>query len=79
MELTVEERWRMVRERREGPFVYAVKTTGVYCKPSCAARPARRENVLFFDTADEAGAGGCRACLRCWGRGDGGVGAEAWR
>ena len=79
MELTVEERWRMVRERREGPFVYAVKTTGVYCKPSCAARPARRENVLFFDTAGEAEAAGFRACLRCWRSGHGELVADACR
>ncbi len=49
----------------DGRFVYAVRTTGVYCRPSCAARPARRENVAFHDSPDAAEAAGFRACLRC--------------
>lgn len=49
----------------EGRFVYAVVTTGVYCRPSCAARPARPENVRFFADAKAAVAAGFRACKRC--------------
>jgi AraC family transcriptional regulator of adaptative response/methylated-DNA-[protein]-cysteine methyltransferase len=50
---------------RDGDFVGAVRTTGIYCKPSCPARHPRRENVEFFTTPAEARAAGYRACLRC--------------
>jgi AraC family transcriptional regulator of adaptative response/methylated-DNA-[protein]-cysteine methyltransferase len=50
---------------QDGRFVGAVKTTGIYCKPSCPARRPLRENVEFFDTPDQARAAGYRACLRC--------------
>jgi len=46
-------------------FFYSVRTTGVYCRPSCAARPARRENVAFHLTTAEAKAAGFRPCKRC--------------
>jgi len=46
-------------------FWYGVRTTGVYCKPSCGARPARRENIVFFDSGVLAIAAGFRACKRC--------------
>jgi len=46
-------------------FVYGVLTTGVYCRPSCAARPALRENVRFFDAPALAEHAGFRACKRC--------------
>ena len=49
----------------DGTFVYAVRTTGVYCRPSCAARPARRENISFYATGETAEQAGFRACLRC--------------
>lgn len=49
----------------DGQFVGAVKTTGIYCKPSCPARRPLRENVEFFWTAEEARAAGYRACMRC--------------
>lgn len=49
----------------EGRFVYAVVTTGVYCRPSCAARPARPENLRFFADAAAAAAAGFRPCKRC--------------
>jgi AraC family transcriptional regulator of adaptative response/methylated-DNA-[protein]-cysteine methyltransferase len=56
-------------ERRDrsydGRFVVAVKTTGIYCKPSCPARHPRRENVVFHADATSARAAGFRACLRC--------------
>ncbi|MEO9171279.1 MAG: methylated-DNA--[protein]-cysteine S-methyltransferase [Candidatus Baltobacteraceae bacterium] len=49
----------------EGRFVYAVKTTGVYCRPTCKSRRPLRANVEFFLGADEARAAGYRACKRC--------------
>lgn len=49
----------------DGQFVGAVKTTGIYCKPSCPARHPKRENVQFFRDGAEARAAGFRACLRC--------------
>jgi AraC family transcriptional regulator of adaptative response/methylated-DNA-[protein]-cysteine methyltransferase len=49
----------------DGRFVGAVKSTGIYCKPSCPARHPKRENVVFYRTPDEARAAGFRACLRC--------------
>lgn len=49
----------------DGRFVYAVLTTGVYCRPSCAARPARPENLRFFTDPAAATAAGYRACKRC--------------
>lgn len=50
---------------RDGQFVVAVRTTSIYCKPSCPARHPKREHVRFFETPDEARAAGYRACLRC--------------
>ena len=49
----------------DGQFVGAVKTTGIYCKPSCPARRPLRENVEFFEDAEAARAAGYRACKRC--------------
>lgn len=49
----------------DGAFFYAVRTTGVYCRPSCAARPARPENVSFHATAEAAERAGFRPCRRC--------------
>jgi AraC family transcriptional regulator of adaptative response/methylated-DNA-[protein]-cysteine methyltransferase len=49
----------------DGTFYYSVRTTGVYCRPSCPARQARRENVAFHATAAEAEAAGFRPCRRC--------------
>lgn len=49
----------------DGQFVYAVLTTGVYCRPSCASRPALKKNLRFFLTPDEARNAGFRACKRC--------------
>ena len=51
--------------RADGQFVYAVKSTGIYCKPSCPSRRPERKNVSFFPTAAQAEAAGFRACLRC--------------
>jgi AraC family transcriptional regulator of adaptative response/methylated-DNA-[protein]-cysteine methyltransferase len=61
-------RWNAVLARdtaRDGEFVFAVSSTGVYCRPSCAARRPRRENVQFFLRAEQAEQAGYRACLRC--------------
>ncbi|MER5200855.1 bifunctional transcriptional activator/DNA repair enzyme AdaA [Streptomyces sp. NPDC002755] len=63
-----EQRWRAVRERDEaadGRFYYVVKTTGIYSRPSCAARLARRENVEFHASLDELRTRGYRPCRRC--------------
>jgi AraC family transcriptional regulator of adaptative response/methylated-DNA-[protein]-cysteine methyltransferase len=49
----------------DGRFVYAIVTTGVFCRPSCAARPARPENYRFFPNAGAAEEAGFRPCKRC--------------
>lgn len=51
--------------RADGTFVYAVRTTGVYCRPSCAARSARPDNIRFFATPAAAERAGFRPCKRC--------------
>jgi len=66
--LTDRERWNAVSHREKNAddaFVYSVKTTGVYCRPSCPARLARRENVAFHPTPKDAERAGFRACKRC--------------
>ena len=63
-----EDRWEAVVRRNraaDGTFFYAVRTTGVYCRPSCPARRARRENVQFYVTCDAAEQAGFRPCQRC--------------
>lgn len=65
---TDDARWAAVLRRdpaADGAFLYAVATTGVYCRPSCAARPARRENVTFHATRTAAERAGFRPCKRC--------------
>jgi AraC family transcriptional regulator of adaptative response/methylated-DNA-[protein]-cysteine methyltransferase len=62
------ERWSAVVARdteADDVFYYAVRTTGVYCRPSCAARPAKRANVAFYDTTSAAERAGFRPCKRC--------------
>ena len=62
------DRWDAVTHRdpqADGAFFYGVKTTGVFCRPSCASRQPRRENVDFFVDADAARAAGYRDCKRC--------------
>lgn len=49
----------------DGIFVVAVRTTGIFCRPTCPSRPARPENLEFFATTGEAEAAGFRPCLRC--------------
>ena len=63
-----EDRWAAVRRRdrrADGVFYYSVSTTGVYCRPSCAARLARRENVRFHASPEAAERAGFRPCKRC--------------
>jgi AraC family transcriptional regulator, regulatory protein of adaptative response / methylated-DNA-[protein]-cysteine methyltransferase len=63
-----DERWDAVVHRdpsADGVFYYSVRTTGVYCRPSCAARLARRENVRFHPTCEAAEQAGFRPCKRC--------------
>ena len=50
---------------QDGHFFYSVKTTGVYCRPGCASRQPRRENIAFYETIAAAEAAGFRACKRC--------------
>ncbi|MGZ8649818.1 MAG: Ada metal-binding domain-containing protein [Solirubrobacteraceae bacterium] len=68
MTIDFEHAYRAVAERdgsQDGRFVTAVKTTGVYCRPSCPARTPLAPNVSFYATTDEARAAGYRACRRC--------------
>ena len=61
-------RWAFIQARdasADGTFYYSVSTTGVYCKPSCASRPARPENINFHDSCEAAELAGFRACKRC--------------
>jgi len=61
-------RWQAVCARdaaADGAFFFAVVTTGVYCRPNCAARQPKRENVRFYGTIAAAEAAGFRACKRC--------------
>jgi AraC family transcriptional regulator, regulatory protein of adaptative response / methylated-DNA-[protein]-cysteine methyltransferase len=61
-------RWQAIVERDsslDGTFVFGVSSTGIFCRPSCPSKRARRENVRFFDHAVAAEKAGFRACLRC--------------
>src|SRR5688572_6271126 len=63
-----EDRWAAVVRRdrsADSVFYYSVQTTGVYCRPACAARLARREHVRFHATCQEAERAGFRPCKRC--------------
>lgn len=69
-----EQRWELLisratagtpRKNPESSFIYAVRTTGVYCVPGCSSRLPKRENVRFFDSCDQAKQSGFRACKRC--------------
>src|SRR5438034_9301330 len=62
------ELWNAVLSRdrsRDGSFVFAVRSTGIYCRPSCPARRPGREQVSFFQLPDAAEQPGFRACRRC--------------
>jgi AraC family transcriptional regulator, regulatory protein of adaptative response / methylated-DNA-[protein]-cysteine methyltransferase len=63
-----DDRWSAVVHRdpqADGVFYYSVLTTGVYCRPSCQSRLARRDNVAFHMTCEEAEKAGFRSCKRC--------------
>ncbi len=52
-------------ESYDGVFFYAVKSTGIYCRPSCKSRTPKKENIEYFQTAKQAQEAGYRACKRC--------------
>ena len=61
-------RWEAVMARdaaADGAFVYAVRTTGIYCRPSCPSRKPRRQSVAFYAGPDAAEIAGFRECRRC--------------
>jgi AraC family transcriptional regulator of adaptative response/methylated-DNA-[protein]-cysteine methyltransferase len=65
---TADPRWASVVAKdkdADGSFFYSVRTTGVFCRPSCGGRLARPENVCFYATTEEAEQAGFRACKRC--------------
>jgi AraC family transcriptional regulator of adaptative response/methylated-DNA-[protein]-cysteine methyltransferase len=65
---SIDARWAAVQDRdpaADGVFYYSVRTTGVYCRPSCGARSALRANVAFHASCADAEAAGFRPCLRC--------------
>jgi len=62
------QRWQAVQQRdseSDGRFVYAVRTTGIFCRPSCPSRRPKRENVVFFADPESAVEAGFRPCRRC--------------
>lgn len=64
---TDDARWAAMQRRdraADDVFLFAVKTTGVYCRPSCSGRPSRK-NVTFYEAAEAARADGYRPCKRC--------------
>ncbi|MBT6910861.1 MAG: bifunctional DNA-binding transcriptional regulator/O6-methylguanine-DNA methyltransferase Ada [Rhodospirillaceae bacterium] len=66
--MTDQNRWQAVQVRddtADGRFVYAVTSTGIYCRPTCVSRRPLRRNVRFFDLPEAAEREGFRACLRC--------------
>ncbi|MGE5627019.1 MAG: bifunctional transcriptional activator/DNA repair enzyme AdaA [Solirubrobacterales bacterium] len=68
MSITDDEKWSAVvncDSSYDGKFFYGVKTTGVFCRPSCKSKEPLRENVMFFNNADEAAEFGMRPCKRC--------------
>ncbi len=68
LHITDDDRWQSVVDRdadADGQFVFAVQTTGIFCRPSCRAKHALRQNVSFFADARQALAAGFRPCKRC--------------
>lgn len=61
-----EQRWQQLGDTSaDGHFIYAVITTGIYCRPGCPSRRPLRDNVRFYNNASDAAAAGFRACKRC--------------
>jgi AraC family transcriptional regulator of adaptative response/methylated-DNA-[protein]-cysteine methyltransferase len=74
-------RWQAVVDRdraADGAFYYSVRSTGVYCRPSCASRRALRKNVRFHATAEDAEKAGFRPCKRCKPNGQSLTARHAW-
>src|SRR5260370_1716162 len=74
-------RWQAVLARdpaHDGAFVFAVRSTGIYCRASCPARRPRRSQVRFYPGPDEAEGAGFRACRRCHPRSPAGDPRPAW-
>jgi AraC family transcriptional regulator, regulatory protein of adaptative response / methylphosphotriester-DNA alkyltransferase methyltransferase len=68
MVLTENEKWEAVikcDKTYDGQFFYGVKTTGIFCKPSCSSKTPLRKNCEFFDEIDKAYTSGLRPCKRC--------------
>jgi AraC family transcriptional regulator, regulatory protein of adaptative response / methylated-DNA-[protein]-cysteine methyltransferase len=68
MQTELQNKWQQVMARdarQDGRFVFAVRTTGIYCRPSCPSRRPRRDSVEFFPDPNQAERAGYRACLRC--------------
>src|SRR5664279_5770207 len=68
MQTELQNKWQQVMARdarQDGSFVFAVRTTGIYCRPSCPSRRPRRDSVEFFTNPNDAERAGYRACLRC--------------
>lgn len=66
--MTEQEMWDAVQRcdaDYDGVFFYAVRTTGIFCRPSCRSKPPRPENVCYFQTAEQARRAGFRPCKRC--------------
>ena len=66
--MTEPEMWEAVQRSDasyDGLFFYAVKTTGIFCRPSCRSKLPKRENLCYFASAEEARAAGFRPCKRC--------------
>ena len=58
--------WQVFADRAPATVIYAVASTGIYCRAGCPARMPLRRNVSLFDSREGAEAAGFRACKRCW-------------
>lgn len=66
--IVTEDQWRSIilnDAASDGKFFYAVKTTGIFCRPSCKSKPPNRENITVFPDAEQALSAGYRPCKRC--------------
>ncbi len=66
--MTEQEMWEAVQNsdaNYDGLFFYAVKTTGIFCRPSCKSKPPKHENICYFSSAKQARLAGYRPCKRC--------------
>src|SRR3989304_769213 len=68
VQMTDDDRWQAMQSREsqfDGVFVYAVRTTGIYCRPASPPRRPKRDHIIFFPAADAAEQAGFRPCRRC--------------